>query len=284
MICKGRRTWNGVVLIRLLAASVIFPGPAHAYLLRDDPEITAIFNEAGITGTFVLFDLDFDESWIHNKGRMDRRYTPASTFKILNSLIGLETGVVESPETFFKWDGVKRFAKPWNRDQTLDSAFKVSAVWVYQEIAREVGMERMNAYVKESKYGSGQVRGEVDTFWLEGGVTISANEQVRFLKRLYFNELPFRTQHQEQVKRMMIKQETRNYILRAKTGWALRDGRDLGWYVGYLEAHENVYFFALNMDMEETQAGMREALTLKILDRKGLLGPAPEGMRRLDGN
>ena len=58
----------------------------------------------------------------------DSAYTPASTFKIVNSLIGIQTGIITDENMVIKWDGVKRWNEDWNKDLTMKEAFAVSAV------------------------------------------------------------------------------------------------------------------------------------------------------------
>lgn len=55
-------------------------------------------------GAFVLYDLRNNRYVRHNEARCRRRFTPASTFKIPNSLIGLETGVVRDADFLISWD------------------------------------------------------------------------------------------------------------------------------------------------------------------------------------
>src|SRR5882762_6662259 len=70
-----------------------------------------------------------------------RRTLPASTFKIPHALVALQTRVV-TDKTVVKWDGTKRDYPVWNRDQTLESAIQVSAVWVFQRFAAAIGRGR----------------------------------------------------------------------------------------------------------------------------------------------
>ena len=98
------------------------------------------FFDLGTTGTFVAYKVDDYLIIASDKVRSGEGRLPASTFKIQNSIIALETGVVGDPDKdVFKWDGVTRSIEAWNKDHTLRSAIAVSAVPVYQEIARRIG-------------------------------------------------------------------------------------------------------------------------------------------------
>jgi beta-lactamase class D len=76
-------------------------------------------------------------------------------------LIALETGVVKDENQSFKWDGQKRRVEAWDRDQTFRIALKYSVVWVYQEIARQVGERREAEFLKKFGYGNEDVSGRV---------------------------------------------------------------------------------------------------------------------------
>lgn len=204
-------------------------------------EYEKYFSEYRLSGSFILYNLKEDRYFYVNPSQKDTLLTPASTFKICNSLIGLETGVLEDENTVIAWDSVERSAASWNQDQTLATAFRRSAVWYYQEVARRVGKDRMQAWIDKAEYGNRQIGGEIDFFWLRGDLRISPSQQIEFLKNLYHNTLPFSTENQEIVKRIMLVEETQQYVLRAKTGWAFKN--KAGWYVGYVERDDNVYFF-----------------------------------------
>ena len=108
--------------------------------MSDTAKLAAVFERHNVTGTIVVESLLGDRTFVHNPERASIEYSPASTFKIPNSLIALGLGVVDSRESLFEWDGEDKGRSQWNQDQTLESAFKVSCVWCYQEIARDVGV------------------------------------------------------------------------------------------------------------------------------------------------
>jgi len=230
------------------------------------------FDEYGHTGCFVLYDLNKNNSIRYNPQRCEQRFIPASTFKVFNSLAALETGVVKNENDTLKWDGVERSWNEWNKDMDMKHAFKVSAVWFYQEIARRIGEERMQQLIDSNEYGNRNISGGIDLFWLQGGFRVSPDEQVEFLKRLYNNELKFTQRSMDIVKEIMIYEQNENYILRAKTGWGIRFEIQIGWFIGYLERDDNVYFFATNIESKNPEQGYvsRIEITKKILKELGL--------------
>lgn len=230
------------------------------------------FQAAGVEGTMVLMKEGSGRMQVYNPVRARTQYLPASTFKILNSLIALETGVSAGPDTIFPWDGKQHPIAAWNRDLTMREAFAASSVPVYQGIARAVGQERMARYVDAVKYGNADIGGGLDTFWLEGNLRISAVEQVDFLRRLYEEQLPFSKRSMDMVKDMMAQDKGEGWVIRSKTGWAARTEPNTGWWVGWLERKGEVWFFACNIDMTTAdQAKARKAVVLAVLGGEGLL-------------
>ncbi len=202
------------------------------------------YNSFEVDGSFVLYDPQ-EETYTHYKPEWFREpFTPASTFKICNSLIGLETGVIENEDFVIFWDSVVRPVEKWNQNHNLRMAFKNSTVWYYQELSRRVGEERMQDWLDTLQYGNADISGGIDQFWLNGSLKITQEEQLEFLKKLHDNDLPFSLRTMDIVKRIMVVRDTSGYVLRAKTGWAGNETEDFGWYVGYLETKGNVYYFA----------------------------------------
>jgi beta-lactamase class D len=210
------------------------------------PELEKYFQ--GFNGAFVLYDLNGNRYIRYHPERCAERFIPASTFKIMNSLIGLESGVIPDENYVIKWDGTQYDIPSWNQDHTLKTAIQNSVVWYYQELARRVGGEKMQHYVDAADYGNKDISGHIDTFWLEGGLRISADEQVEFLKRLYRGDLPFSQRSMNIVKEILVLEKTGTYQLSGKTGSGQRITPHEGWFVGYLETGGNVYFFATNFE------------------------------------
>jgi beta-lactamase class D len=235
------------------------------------------FQALGVEGAIIIHDVNQNVTYEHNRDRNRQAFLPASTFKILNSLIALETRVVPNDLAVLTWDGIERMVPAWNRDQNMRTAFNLSAVWFYQVLARRVGHDRMQQWVSEAGYGNQTIGSPdaIDSFWLEGDLRITPQQQIEFLQRLHRNELPFSEETVATVKDIMITERTPDYTLRAKTGWAglgEPDQPQIGWYVGYLERGENVYMFATNIDMRsDADAPVRLELTRRCFETLNLL-------------
>ncbi|MBX2799597.1 MAG: class D beta-lactamase [Myxococcales bacterium] len=220
-------------------------------------EWAELFDARGLVGTVVVVDERHDVSWTHDALRASQRFSPASTFKIPHSLVALQLGVVQDEWQVFVWDGTTRAVSSWNGDQTLRTAVRRSAVWVFQDIARAVGPRRELRWLRRLDYGNAEISDDVDLFWLDGSLAISAQEQVEFLQRLYRNELPAALAHQRLVKDVMVEQAADDWILRAKSGWAAGEV-DVAWWVGWVEHPEGAVFFALNYHVPEGMPQVRQ--------------------------
>lgn len=234
--------------------------------------IKQIFNEYNIEGCFILSDLNQKVEIKYNPDRCKQGFIPASTFKIFNSLVALETGVLKSENDTIRWDGVERDYSQWNKDMDMSHAFKYSAVWFYQEIARRVGYERMQKFIDENNYGNKNIAGGIDLFWLQGEIQISPEQQIDLLRKLYLEELSFSKDVMKTVKNIMLYKETESYTIRAKTGWGVRFENRIGWFVGYVEKNDEVYFFATNLETKTPDPGYKSRIeiTMKILDELGI--------------
>jgi beta-lactamase class D len=242
----------------LLAAASLMPARSLANVSYQRSEIrndlSKRFFDLGTTGTFVAYKTDDYLIIASDKERSGQPQLPASTFKIPNSIIALETGVVEDPDKdVFKWDGTTRSIEPWNKDHTLRSAIAASVVPVYQEIARKIGPERMQKYLDLFEYGNRNIGGGIDQFWLTGELRIDPMQQIDFVDRLRRGVLPVSKRSQELVRDILPVTKVGNATIRAKTGLlgAERGQPSLGWLVGWAEAGSQQTVFAMNMDCKE---------------------------------
>ncbi len=260
---SGAALINRRHLIGLFAAATALPLRAFADVAPQRSEIrdslAKRFSDDGTTGTFVGYKVDDYLIIASDKDRSGEAILPASTFKIPNSVIALETGVVGDPDKdIFKWDGVKRDIEAWNRDHTLRSAIAASAVPVYQEIARRIGAERMQKYVDLLDYGNHNIGGGIDQFWLTGDMRIDPMQQIDFVDRLRRGTLPVSKRSQDLVRDILPVTKVGEAVIRSKTGLLGAElgkpnlGKSsLGWIVGWAEKGNERTVFALNLDVRE---------------------------------
>ena len=210
------------------------------------PEWQSHFAAHGVRGTFVLFEPALDRYTVLDEARARQRFIPASTFKIPNALIGVELGSIADGNEIFKWDGTPKPRPEWERDQTLATGMRDSTVWMFQEVARRTGKARMREWLERLDYGNRDMSGGIDLFWLQGGLRVSAMEQVGFLHKLAEGRLPMSQRSQRLVRSALVIGKSRGWTLFAKTGTS--GGKDaIAWWVGWIERQGRpVAFFAMN--------------------------------------
>lgn len=235
-------------------------------------QIQQAFNQLQTTGVIVIKDQDGLHSYGNDLSRAQTPYVPASTFKMLNALIGLEHDKATINEVF-KWDGQKRSFPAWEKDMTLGQAMQASAVPVYQELARRIGLELMQKEVQRIGYGNQQIGTVVDNFWLVGPLQITPVQEVLFVEKLANKKLAFKPEVQQAVQDMLLIEQKPNYKLYAKSGWGMDIEPQVGWWTGWVEYpdREKVYF-SLNMHMKTgIPASVREQLVKQSLTTLGLI-------------
>jgi len=228
----------------------------------------------GLQGCFLLYDMGANAYTVrYNEKQCRKRVTPCSTFKIPHALIGLDLGILKDETTPFKWDGTKQLFDVWNQDHTLQSAIRNSVVWYFQNLASQIGPERMKKYVEMFRYGNQDISGGLTTFWLTSSLQISPEEQVDFLNRLYRNQLEVSQQAMDTVKKILVVDQSDGIILSGKTGSGLQDGKwRTGWFVGRLNTRGREFTFATLIEAEDGATGKKaQEITKKLLAGLGLL-------------
>lgn len=234
---------NGILLLGLLLISQLgYTQETHEINFKKH------FNKYGVNGCFALYDQSGNTYIKYNSSRCDSGYIPASTFKIPNSLIALEEKVIMDTNQIIKWDGYEWPNKSWNQDQTLKTAVTYSCVWVFEDIAEEIGLEKYTHYITLFDYGNKDVKGPPNRFWLDGQIRISANQQLEFLRRFYNYNLEISHQSTDIVKDIIVREVKNNYTLSGKSGSGrISDSTMIFWLVGYIETENKPYFYALNI-------------------------------------
>ena len=254
-----KKLFFSIVMVVLLMA-------VHAFTAEiqwtDNQKIEEIFKDAGVEGTFVLYDPADNTFTGYNQSRAAERFLPASTFKLPNSLIGLSTGAVKSVDDIIPCDGGPRYMKAWEKDLGLREAIRVSNVPVYQELARRIGLIKMREALADMHYGNEQTGDKVDLFWLEGPLAISALEQARFCASLAQGSLPFDEKVQSVVREISLVEKGEQWALFGKTGAAARVKPQIGWWVGWVQQDNRIYAFALNTNLVDFEKDLPKRVEL----------------------
>jgi beta-lactamase class D len=250
--------------------------PAGSVKTAPFPEAVRAFAEERLTGAMALFDSRDGKLSCSDATRCERGYVPASTFKIANTIIALETGVVTDAESPLPWDGkdYSEWNPLWNQDHTLRSAMQVSCLPCFRSIARQVGEARMQAWVTRLDYGNKDSTGKVDFFWLDGGLRISPFQQIDFLRRLDGGKLPIQEHTLDVVRDVLTLDVGPDHVLRGKTGFSGPPEQpiEVGWFVGFVELGERRVFFATVIDGHGPAVDMiptRRRITERILRELG---------------
>lgn len=281
---KSRKLIKTVVsaLLALAASADVTFG----LLFEEPPELAKVFNERGIAGTFVMLDVRADTMLVWNQERAKQQFPPAATFRIANAVLALDTGVVQSIDEVVPFHAKQyrtfESAPPYfygrtlkrnggNRQMELRKAMRVSSTRTFRALARGIGIERMRDGLAKLAYGNMRVGNEVDRFWRDGSLQISAIEQVEFLARIARGTIPVAGEVLIQLRQLTLKEETASYELHSKTGWLIKTKPELGWWVGWIERKNEVFPFALNMDMDKDKADDRVTIGRECLKALGKL-------------
>ncbi len=266
---KNKIQWLSILL------SAIFLNACSSNNITNEDGLKKYFDENKVEGTFALYNNAQGNFNIYNLSRFkDSAYLPASTFKIVNSLIGLQTGKITNSKMVIKWDGITRPFADWNKDLTMEEAFKVSAVSYYQEVARRIGKPTMQMWLDSLSYGTKKITSNIDTFWLDNSLKIKPDEELGLVKKLYFEQLPFNKTTMGIVKKAMTQESNSNYTLAYKTGWGTKEnGKALGWVVGWVEENKHPSFFVLNLegDKDIDMVNIRKKILMNCLKDLGYL-------------
>lgn len=229
-------------------------------LHAEERKIEALYALNNIKGSILIESSDGSVEYQYNVDD-DENFIPASTFKIPNTLIILEEGLIENQWELIPWDGMQRGYAAWNKDQTLKSAFQYSCVWCYQRFSRQIGKQKYQAYLSKFDYGNGLTGSNIARFWLDGDLRISVKEQIKFLRKVDSENLPIQKEHIKTLKSIMLSDDHRNYKVWSKTGW---EGKD-GWYVGYLITKDKTWFFANHIEInKKSDLVFRKQLTMDV--------------------
>lgn len=246
---------------------------ASASPLPEPPE--SYFGEYGYCA-LILATNRYDDVWLELGEQQCRQpLSPCSTFKLPNTLIGLQTGVVSGPGEVKQWDGKERGREVANQDHTLASAIRESIPWYFQALARDVGEKRMASWLERLDYGNRDISAGIDRFWLGSSLKIDAHGQMQLLRDLWRGALPFRPEYQQQLRDMIALDSPLDGRLFGKTGSCPgtqdRQQPDHGWFIGWVDWNEpsrkqpSTTFFVISTTGEKAWGSAAKKIALDIL-------------------
>jgi beta-lactamase class D len=234
------------------------------------------FKQNHSEGCFALFNNSNGRFTIYNLARYrDSAFMPVGTFDLMDALVGLQTGVVTNDSMIIKWDGRDRGVPEWNKDMSLHQAIQVSALPYFQEVARRLGKDTMQLWLDSVKYGNRKIGAGLDSFWINNSLKLTPDEELGFIKRLFFNQLPFFKNNQQAVKDAMLMEDKPAYRLSYHAGMATKmDGTNLATVTGWIQENQHPYFFILNMESKDPNADLkttRITVLKQILNQMGFM-------------
>jgi len=216
------------------------------------PEWTESLTKNKLSGSVHIWNKN-EDTWHHSdSASFHITNVPASTFKIFISLTALELGTIRDENEVLKWNGTKQQVASWNHDQDMREAFANSTNWFYEKLATDIGSATMKTWLDRANYSCNSIDGK-EKYWLEPGFEISPEKQIDFLRRLHDNELPFAQRNMDITKNIMFAKDTLGVKIYAKTGWAVPNNFNIGWYVGWAEKNNSIYYFATCIENPEPE-------------------------------
>lgn len=272
-ISRWRRYAFGLRVALAVVSPVVFATQAPAaqaataatIRMTERADWGKFFDAEGVKGTIVVLDGRTQTYQAFDTARAERRMSPASTYKIFNSLLALESGALDNEREIIPWDGKPRRVTNWNAAMDLRTAFRVSCLPCYQVVSHKIPRQFAQGKLNEVGYGNHTIGRAADAYWVDDSLQISAREQVDFLQRLARGTLPFSARSQDIVRQISIVEANPDYVLHGKTGWFVDKKPDIGWWVGWIERNGNITAVALNIDLKDDADAPKRARIVRAV-------------------
>lgn len=226
-------------------------------------------NFKGIKGGAVFFYYDEDTYNIYNRDIAYEEIAPYSTFKIVNSLMGLDQNIVSSPDTKLGYDGTIYSRDVWNKDIEFKEAFRESCVWYYEKIMDSLDKDYVQSTLDNLKYGNCDISAWNEdghnSFWLSSSLKISPIEQIKVLETIFEGKSSFEAKDVDLVKDFMLVESNDKYSVYGKTGSARNTN---SWFTGFLERDNKRTYFAVRIadESQELAGAVAKEIALDIIN------------------
>jgi len=227
-------------LVILCAVVLCLGGCKPKTCIENRSDFARYYSQYRLSGNFVMYDLKRDKYIYYNRDQAQQAYPPGATFKLFLSLLGFETGNISNQGV----DGDSPIKTSWNQEHVSRDTYQNTTTRFYDDLTHKIGEPRIKSWMDKVQYGNADTTGGIPGFWQTGGLKISSDGQVVFLRKLYEHKLPFSEVNMEKVKAMMAITDTNGYSVKGKTGWAEQDNQDIGWFIGFVETKSDTFFFA----------------------------------------
>jgi len=225
-------------------------------------DLKKYFDSAKVDGSFSFLNNQIGNITVYNMKLDTQSISPGTSFKILNTLIGVQTGKITNENTVLKTNSGD------TAKITLKEAFDNSSVGYFQQLAQQIGKDTMKHWIDTISYGNKKINGPVDSFWLNNELKISPDEQLGLMSKIYFEQLPFQKYAQQMMESLMLKEDNTLYKLSYATGTGIDEkNNSFGWVLGWIEENRHVYFFVTlikapdkNRDLKTTGVNISKSI------------------------
>lgn len=255
---------NILLFLSFFAFILVSCNPNNA---KVNNQLKTYFDSSEVEGSFALLNNQLGDITVYNMQLDTQRISPVTSFKVLNTLIGVQTGKISDENSVMKTDSSS--TKPLS----LKEAFHSSYIPYFQKVAREIGKDTMQFWIDSISYGNKNISGPIDSFWLNNTLKISPDEQLGFMNKLYFDQLPFQKYAQQMVRDVMLREDNTLYKLSYVSGAGFDESENpIGWITGWIEENRHVYFFVTfvrSKDKSKNMDSVAEVVNKKILESLG---------------
>ena len=203
-----------------------------------DNDLKKYFDSSNVEGCFALLNNQMGNITVYNMKLDTQRLSTGTSFKIPETLIGIQTGKIINENSTLGNDSSGK------DNPTLKEAFASSSISYFQSLAREIGKDTLKSWLDSLGYGNKKINDPVDSFWLNNELKISPDEQLGLMSKLYFDQLPFQKYAQEMVSNMMLQEDDSLYKFSYTTGTGIDEkNHQIAWNLGWIEENRHIYFF-----------------------------------------
>jgi beta-lactamase class D len=245
--------------IFLVATIVCLTQACSLKKAKIDNSIKPYFDSAQVDGCFTMMDNATGAITVYNIKYDTTRFTAAGSFNLVTSLVGLENGAIVNEDAQISFKGENFADTTWNKDVNLKQALANNVYPYFKTIVNKIGKDTLQHWIDTLGYGNKQLGKSIDSAWLNNSIKVSPDEQVGFVKRLYFDQLPFRKSTQQNLRSLLLKEANTNF----KLSYLVSQGQDdkygnIAWLTGYIEENRHVYFFATILVNASNGAGLED--------------------------
>jgi beta-lactamase class D len=233
-----------ILYLQLISYSflVIFLASCSVNKANIDNELKTFYDAEKTEGCFTLLDNASGQITVYNMGMDTTRVSPGATFDVLNAMIALHVGSITNENIPLIFN--KESDSLSGLSLSLKQAFQSNSKEAFRFIASTTGKQVIQKWIDSLSYGNKTIGDSLEIYWSNNKLKISPDEQLGLLKRLYFDQLPFRKSVQESVRNMMLQEDNSAYRLSYKTASIITESNQTEtWTIGWIEENRHVYFF-----------------------------------------